>query len=614
MFKDIRIQKAFIIIIFVASFIAFLIGSTFAYWTWQSTNAQKTAVTFTVSSGFSCRADGGGNITSSDVMLAPADCTNTNYAIKRTVKVSTTQNSGKTIYLDMNLTVNSIGTNLANSTNFKYALTTNSNSCKNSVVAEGNFYGATANTEKMLLKTERYTTTTNNDTYYLWIWLDKEETNNAIQNESFDISLTGSCTDEEPATITTEWGEMVDRYTKVNFSQTSVANGTNGLYLFKPSANDTHPIYYYRGNVTTNNVLFGGYCWKIVRTTETGGTKLVYNGTPVDGECTNTTEDDTQLATTKAFNTYYQSPADVGYMYGTRYPYSSKSSSNLATSYKYGNGFNWNGSTYILRDTIDSTGTWATDYNTLNNNHYTCFNTTGSCTSLYYIYYTDTSNAYYITLTNGKSVENALDEMLTSSSNTTDSTIKAYIDDWYEGTGDFISLSGNSLSNYESSLEDAIWCNDRSISSLGGWNPNGGNTFSNYQLYFSPYYRMYTGYSPIVTCPSKNDSFTKSNTTTGNGALDNPIGLLTIDEIKMAGATGSGNSSFYLYTNHQYWSASPFYFYYFNAYEFHLYSSGSLHFITVNYAGGARPAVSLKPGATWTGSGTTSNPYVPSWS
>jgi hypothetical protein len=43
--------------------------------------------------------------------------------------------------------------------------------------------------------------------------------------------------------------------------------------------NDTYPIYYYRGNVD-NNVLFANKCWKIVRTTETGGTKLIYNGNP----------------------------------------------------------------------------------------------------------------------------------------------------------------------------------------------------------------------------------------------------------------------------------------------------------------------------------------------
>lgn len=51
-----------------------------------------------------------------------------------------------------------------------------------------------------------------------------------------------------------------------------------GTYFIESTKNDTNPIYYYRGAVTDNNVVFGGYCWKMVRTTDTGGTKLIYNG------------------------------------------------------------------------------------------------------------------------------------------------------------------------------------------------------------------------------------------------------------------------------------------------------------------------------------------------
>ena len=594
-------QKLILVGLITGTITALLIGFTFAYWTWESTSGQRTAVSFTVGNGFSCSADGGGNITSNDVQLMPTECTDTTHAIKRTVKVSTTQSSGKTIYLNMGLKVNSIGTGLANSSNFKYALTTSATSCNSGIVASGTFQGTTTNSEVGLFKDKRYLSETNNDTYYLWVWLDKAETSTSTQNQTFNISLTGSCTDEAPAPITTSWGQEVDRFTEVNFSQTSVQNGTNGLYLFQPTAVDTHPVYYYRGNVANNNVLFAGFCWKIVRTTSTGGTKLIYNGTPTDGKCTNTTGTETQLAEKKAFNSNCTSPADVGYMYGTRYTRTSMSSTNLATSYKYGNGVSWNGSSYTLTNTIDTTGTWATDYNTLNNNHYTCFNDTGTCTSVYYIYYTDTSNAYYITLTNGKTVENAIDEMLTSSSNTTDSTIKAYLDSWYTAN----------LTSYANYLEDTVWCNDRSISSLGGWDPNGGDTTK--YLYFGAYERAYT-YSPIVTCPSVNDSFTTSSSN-GNGKLTNPIGLLTADEVMMAGGKGgTGNNSYYLYTNQNYWLGSPNYFFNVSAYGFRVYSAGSLGNSIVNSTNGARPAVSLKPGATLSGAGTSESPFTVSLS
>ncbi len=596
-------EKNYKLLIFfiVAGILLAVIGSTFAYWRWSTNSAQNTAVTFTVSSDFSCSADGGGNITSSDKILAPATCTDTTYAIRRTVVVDVTKNGGQDVYLDLKLKVNSIAAELSASENFKYALTTSSSSCTSNVIATGTFNGTTANSEKSLLNNKQYAATNHADTYYLWIWLDKEETNLNTMNQTFNMTLSGSCTDEEPAAITAPWGETVDRYTKVNFSQTSVQNNTNGLYLFKPTANDTNPVYYYRGNVNNNNVLFGGFCWKIVRTTSTGGTKLIYNGVPSNGQCTATTGTDTQLASTTKFNTNYSSPADVGYMYGTRYAYTSMSSANRSTSYKYGNSVIWNGTNYTLVDTIDTTGTWSSDYNTLNNNHYTCLNATGTCTSVYYVYYTSSSSAYYITLTNGKTVENALDEMLTSSTNATSSTIKSTLDTWYS----------TNLTSYTSNLEDTIWCNDREIYQLGGFDPNGGNTTQ--YLYFNPYGRVTAYYSPSITCRS-NDAFTVSSSI-GNGKLTNPVGLLTADEIMMTGGkSSSANSSYYLYTNQAYWAGSPYYFNYSYAIEWIVNSSGYLGSDYVSNTHGARPAVSLKPGATWSGSGTSSSPYTVSWS
>jgi len=42
--------------------------------------------------------------------------------------------------------------------------------------------------------------------------------------------------------------------------------------------NGNQEVYYYYGEASNNNVLFANYCWKIIRTTDTGGVKLLYNG------------------------------------------------------------------------------------------------------------------------------------------------------------------------------------------------------------------------------------------------------------------------------------------------------------------------------------------------
>ena len=49
-------------------------------------------------------------------------------------------------------------------------------------------------------------------------------------------------------------------------------------------------IYYYTGDVKDkNNVKFADSCWKIIRTTDTGGVKIMYNGEPdSEGKCTDT--------------------------------------------------------------------------------------------------------------------------------------------------------------------------------------------------------------------------------------------------------------------------------------------------------------------------------------
>ena len=65
-------KKTLIIIAIFGLFIA-IIGGTLAYQRWQSTEAQKTVVNFTIEGDFSCAADGGGDITSGTINLVPTE-------------------------------------------------------------------------------------------------------------------------------------------------------------------------------------------------------------------------------------------------------------------------------------------------------------------------------------------------------------------------------------------------------------------------------------------------------------------------------------------------------------------------------------------------------------
>ncbi|MBR6949312.1 MAG: hypothetical protein IKH54_03905 [Bacilli bacterium] len=66
-----------------------------------------------------------------------------------------------------------------------------------------------------------------------------------------------------------------------------------------------------------NNVIFANHCWQMIRTTDTGGVKLIYNGEVDNNQCLNT------RGTHVGYNTYAQKKLDYNYWYGTSYSYDS---------------------------------------------------------------------------------------------------------------------------------------------------------------------------------------------------------------------------------------------------------------------------------------------------
>ena len=192
-------NKRIIIIVSITILILSIVGGTLAYWSWRTTDAQKTNITFTITSDFSCSADGGGDITSGSINLVPTvvSSTTTGNYIKREIKVTPTINTtGKTIYMDLWLDIKTLGTGLSNTDYFKYSFTTGSSSPENGVVYSGNFKGLVKNNRVRLLLDKEYTSSVT-DTYYLWIWLDTKETDSATMNQSFHLVLNGNCTDSK---------------------------------------------------------------------------------------------------------------------------------------------------------------------------------------------------------------------------------------------------------------------------------------------------------------------------------------------------------------------------------------------------------------------------------
>ena len=178
----------------------------------------------------------------------------------------------------------------------------------------------------------------------------------------------------------------------INFSNVSSDTNGKGLYMASEYSDYKYPILYYRGDVDNNNLIFAGFCWKIVRTTETGGIKLIYNGVPSNGTCNNTGSS-SQIGTS-SFNSNDNSLVYVGFMYEMSSTYKTKNMSSVTNTYYYGNDVTYQNGKYTLVDTISSSN-WSSIWNgELNNKHYTCMGGT-TCSTVYYVYYTTSSYMYY---------------------------------------------------------------------------------------------------------------------------------------------------------------------------------------------------------------------------
>ena len=187
----------------------------------------------------------------------------------------------------------------------------------------------------------------------------------------------------------------------------------------------------------------------------------------------------------------------------------------------------------------------------------------------------------------------------------TNSTIKGVLDSWYQtniankGYGDQIS-------------KETGFCGDREPSTNSSTSNGAGGTGTTV-TYYGGYIRLTNSTkSPTLKCKNNEDMYTVSGSSRGNKALTNPVGLITADEVAMAGGVyRQTNQSYYLYTNSAYWTMSPYNFYSLDsAHVFFVYSNGVLGSNFVNNTYGVRPVINLSADVTVkSGNGTSTTPY-----
>ena len=192
------------------------------------------------------------------------------------------------------------------------------------------------------------------------------------------------------------------------------------------------------------------------------------------------------------------------------------------------------------------------------------------------------------------------------------SGIKTYLDNWY--------ANYTNLNSTGTKITDQIYCNDRTASTsevaysttnyttLTSWNST-GTTY-----YYGAYGRIVKDNNPILTCTVDSDRFTVNKINSkGNGTLTYPVGLITADEVAMAGGkfgSSNGNSSYYLYTNQYYWAGSPSICNGSSSIDLVVGDDGSLGSSRIAVNRGVRGVVSLSSESKLLGSGTYNDVYT----
>ena len=392
----------------------------------------------------------------------------------------------------------------------------------------------------------------------------------------------------------------------------ATANG-NGVNAYTENGKR---ILYYRGEVANNYVIWGNYCWRILRTTSSGGVKLILSSSPSSSTsngvttlyCSDFSNGVGSYGAAVTFNSSATSPAHVGYTFGDA-PTLTKDTTSKYTARTFANTVNRSGDTYYLGLNNSINDTWEHKRSQIGYRyHYYCSDGATSCdsTKIRYISYAGNSDyAYSISLGGYDNIADALNKM---STNANTSRAKTALENAYVS----MNLDGhNGGVNYGDQLEDVPYCNDRTFVD-GPLSAETIETRAAEVSRFAPHVRKANG-TPSLDCNNKRDAYTVNESASGNGYLTYKIGLITTDEAMLGGITNSTtNTSFLRLNSSTYWTMSPADSEITSVYMNCIQNNGRFGTCYASNSNYIVPVVTIKAGAEYEdgGDGTARKPYV----
>ena len=572
-------SKKFMLFGLIVLVITIAVSSTYAYYVWTTSDNEVTKIVAGIGAA-TVTFDGGSDINAN---LRPVSDKSKGIVKEIKVKADTTG-----LTFNMYLDITSIATELKD-VSFRYEFYKGSTKLK-----EGNFSDtylnsnttdcSTNSTKHITLLTGESIGTTNS-IYTLYVWIDGANyvNPNTMMGKEFSFKLHA---DGEGAVVKTPVDATLSRLNALNSTikvdtehtpDFSTVSGDNGTKVSVASGNDEETQ------------------------VQGDGTKGIYVSEDDLGKSyyfRGDVENNYVKFGTYSQDLYYGKDSNSNYVTGT-------SCDNIPTDCKKlastGDSMYWR----IIR--INGDGSIRMIYagtNTNTNTYigYSAYN------------YNSNDNAYvgYMYGTVGSSIYEETHK------NTNDSKIKTFIDNWYK----------TNLSNYTDYLQDAIYCNDRSVTpvetdeeQLTG--DGSGVSMTAYSSLSKNY--LNRPLMPSLKCVNINDRFTVDDSN-GNGALTYPIGLITADEIIFGGGQAVNftdktviiNESLYLASmNSAYWTMTPMFFTGTAIVNYaamgSLYMGDDFSLIGITYneeIGGVSPVISLKSDVITGGDGTMNNPFT----
>ncbi len=370
--------------------------------------------------------------------------------------------------------------------------------------------------------------------------------------------------------------------------QASLNASNSGVYEYNSTAfgadtdgakgdNTKATIYYYRGILDNTTGTYGSNgdgaaypnyvildadgtkttadtCWRIIRTTGSGGTKMIYNGNWTGSTCANATTS-AQISSPVATSTFNgtanttsvaRQAVRVGYTHNSTYATTSNSTQTPDTLFGSNSNYSVNNTNSTIKGNVES-------------------------------WYNSNLTSYTSILEPNAGYCNDRSAFQNTSGSTATSTLRSYTTNTNQTGATYRAYFGAYTRNIGTSKVPGLGCSKSTV-----------------------------------------DVYSTSTSAGGNGQLAAPVALITADEASFAGSgsqtanQGSGyNANSFLRTGSTFWTMSPYYRYGSYAYNFYMNTNGYMQNGRVDAAYGIRPVVSLQDGTTPSdGTGTATDPWV----